>query len=130
MVRFNKNFAAGIFLCLAAGCRPSEPAASDSSTPPATTPVSPVIKISALASGEILLDGKPCSSDELKTRLAAGQKNNGLIYYFREAADQEPHPNAMKAMQLIVDSRLPVSLSTRPDFADYVDANGHSNPRP
>jgi len=130
MVRFNKTFAAGILLCLAVGCQPSEPAASDSSVPPATTPRSSILQISALANGEILLDGKRCSRDELASRLAEAQKNNGQVFYFREAADQEPHPNAMKAMQLIVDSHLPVSLSTRPDFADYVDANGHSNPRP
>ena len=130
MERFSQLLSAGLLLCLAVGCQRAESPAGDPAAPAAAAPVSPIIKISALANGEILLDGQPCSLDDLAGRLAEAQKINAEVYYFREAADQEPHPNAMKVVQLIVENRLPVSLSTRPDFSDYVDANGHSRPRP
>lgn len=121
---------ASFLLGLAAGCdRSGTPEGDRAATPAATSSAPSILKISALANGEILLDGKPCSADELAARLSEARKNNGQVYYFREAADQEPHPNAMQAVQMIDDSHLPVSLSTLADFSDFVDENGESHPR-
>jgi hypothetical protein len=36
---------------------------------------------------------------------------------------------AIEAFKLIVESKLPISLSTKSDFSDYVDEKGQSLPR-
>jgi hypothetical protein len=130
MDRSKQLLSAALLLCLAVGCQQGESPASGAAQSPAAGPVSSIVKVSALSNGEILLDGKSCTLDQFTARLAEAQKLGGEVYYYREAADQEPHPNAMTAMQRIAASHLPVSFSTLPDFSDYVDANGHSNPRP
>ncbi len=87
-----------------------------------------VLKLSALASGEILLDGKPVDLGALDRALEAADKQTA-VWYYRESAGQEPHPNAMAAIQLVVKHKLRISLSSKPDFSDYVDAKGISHPR-
>ncbi|HEX4142195.1 MAG TPA: hypothetical protein VHY91_01485 [Pirellulales bacterium] len=126
MDRSKSLLSAALLLALAAGCQQTETPASET----APTTASSIVKVSALADGEILMDGKPCSPEGLTARLADAHNSGGQVYYYREAADQEPHPHAMKAMYLISESHLPVSFSTLPDFSDYVDEDGHSNPRP
>ena len=87
-----------------------------------------VIKLSALASGEILLDGKPIPLEALGQALQAADKQT-TVWYYREGAAQQPHPNALAAIQLVVKHKLRISLSSKPDFSDYVDAKGVSHPR-
>jgi hypothetical protein len=48
----------------------------------------------------------------------AGEKTT--VSYYRENAAGEPPPAAMEVMKLIVSNRLPVRLSTKPDFSDAV----------
>ena len=117
-----------VVLCgsLAVGCQraetpakdQSDPAASASSKPsPSTAPNSSIIKVSVFANGEILADGKPCSLDELESRLSEVSKSKGQVHYYREAPDQEPHPKGRTVMQLIYENRLPMSVFTKPDFS-------------
>jgi hypothetical protein len=89
----------------------------------------PVTRISALASGQILLNGQPTSLAALEIALAELKSQNGVVWYYRENARDEPPPEAMQAIQLVVKHGLPVSMSTKPDFSDVVDANGVSQPR-
>ena len=89
----------------------------------------PIIKITALANGEILVDGQVCSLADLRTVMTKAVQTKSPVYYYREAADQEPHPNAIEAIRIVAESNLPISLSTRPDFSDYVDNEGRSHPR-
>jgi hypothetical protein len=35
----------------------------------------------------------------------------------------------MAVVELVVKHRLPISMSTKPDFSDYVDGDGTSRPR-
>ena len=43
---------------------------------------------------------------------------------------QAPPPQGQAVIQLIIKHQLPVSMSTKPDFSDYVDDKGVSRPRP
>ena len=88
-----------------------------------------VLKLSALASGEILLDGKPIQLDALDQALEAADKESTGVWYYREAAGQEPHPSVKAAIQLVIKHKLRISLSSKPDFSDYVDSKGVSHPR-
>jgi len=88
-----------------------------------------VLKLSALASGEVLLDGRPIELEALERTLEAADKDTTGIWYYREAAGQEPHPTAKAVIDLVIKHKLRISLSSRPDFSDYVDAKGVSRPR-
>ena len=87
------------------------------------------LKIAITASGEITADGHPTSLEALIPILRELAKNKGEVWYYREAPQADPHPNAMKVLSAIVDENLPVRLSSRPDYSDSIDDKGRSVPR-
>ena len=89
----------------------------------------PILKVSVLSSGSVLLDGKPTTMKDLGDALKKAKSRNGQVWYYREAGRAEPGPKAFEVFKLIVDSKLPLSLSSKPDFSDYVDERGQSHPR-
>jgi len=88
-----------------------------------------VARVSALPSGELLLNGKPSDIRSIGAELGKIKERNGEVWYYRESSQVEPHPNAMAVVELVVKHRLPISMSTKPDFSDYVDRDGRSRPR-
>ena len=88
-----------------------------------------ILKLSVLASGEVLLDGKPIEMSALDRTLQSADKGTTAVWYYREAASKEAPPHAMAVIQLVVKHKLRISISSKPDFSDYVDAKGHSHPR-
>jgi len=88
-----------------------------------------ILKISVLASGAILADGKPADLPQLEQLLSGTKENKGTVWYYREAAGGEPPRAAKSVLNLIVQNKLPISLSSKPDFSDWVDAKGISHPR-
>ncbi|HEY6253957.1 MAG TPA: hypothetical protein VI685_28715 [Candidatus Angelobacter sp.] len=88
-----------------------------------------IIKISVLASGTILLDGKQVEMKDLEVVLKDAGSTGGAVWYYRESAAAEPPPQAKEVISLIIKNRLSISLSTKPDFSDYVDVKGVSQPR-
>ena len=89
----------------------------------------PVARVSALASGKILLNGKPSDFKAIEKEFERLQKLKGAVWYYRENAQAEPRPEAMAVVELVVKYKLPVSMSSKPDFSDYIDANGISRLR-
>ncbi|WP_257385969.1 hypothetical protein [Tahibacter caeni] len=89
----------------------------------------PVARVAALASGELRLNGTTISLTGLDEALNRLQQEKGVVWYYRENAQSDPPEQAMSALELVMKHRLPVSLSTKPDYSDYVDENGHSRPR-
>ena len=89
----------------------------------------PVARISALASGQILLNGKSVALPALDAALTELKNQNGVVWYYRENARAEPPAEAMQVMQLVAKHKLPISMSTKADFSDYLDPNGISRPR-
>lgn len=53
-----------------------------------------------------------------------------LLATFFLVTASEPPPPGTAVIQLIIKHQLPVSMSTKPDFSDYVDDKGVSRPRP
>jgi biopolymer transport protein ExbD len=88
-----------------------------------------VLKIAITASGQISADGRPTTLEALSPMLRELAKNKGEVWYYREALEADPHPNAMKVLKAIVDQNLPVRLSTKPDYSNSVDDKGRSIPR-
>jgi hypothetical protein len=96
-----------------------------------SAPVSagPIAKVTVLTSGTVLLDGRPTTMQALEERFKALKASNGAVWYHRENPASEPPPQGTAVVQLIIRYQLPVSMSSRPDFSDYVDQSGVSHPR-
>ena len=78
----------------------------------------PVLKIAVMRSGEIIADGKPTTVEGVISLLRDLAAKKGVVWYCREAP--EPHPTALKVLNAIVGQRLPVRLSSKPDFSDSI----------
>jgi hypothetical protein len=87
-------------------------------------------KVAVTARGAVSFDGAAVTIDVLKQKLADVKKRNGVIWYYREAGDRVPPSQAMEVMKLLVDNRLPISMSTKPDYSDVLLPDGTTRPRP
>jgi hypothetical protein len=94
-----------------------------------SAPAGPALRISALASGRLLMNGKETSLSEIKKALGKAKDDRGPVWYYRENPQSEPPPQAMEVVKLIIANNLPVSFSSKPDFSDYIDEKGQSQPR-
>ena len=88
-----------------------------------------VVKIQVSPSGGIVIDGHVASLRQLDQTLAKEKKENGEIWYYREAASSQPNDAQLRVFTEIVNSGLHITLSTKPDFSDWVDEEGVSHPR-
>jgi hypothetical protein len=88
-----------------------------------------ILKLSVLASGAVWLDGQPIEMDALDQKLHAADKETTAVWYYREAAGKDATPHAMAVIQLVIKHKLRISISSQPDFSDYVNAKGVSHPR-
>lgn len=86
--------------------------------------------VAVTAKGGVTFDGAAVTFDVLKQKLADVKKRNGVIWYYREAGNREPPSQAMEVMTLVVDNRIPISMSTKPDYSDVVLPDGTTRPRP
>jgi hypothetical protein len=86
-------------------------------------------RIRVARTGEIWFDDAPVTLDGLPPLLRELRAAGGSIWYYREAVEAEPAPEAMAVVRLVVEHRLPISMSTRPDFADVVLPDGSVAPR-
>src|SRR5947208_2902204 len=87
------------------------------------------LKVSVLADGTILVEGQPATFEELDAALARVQAAKGQVWYYRQSAGGQPPPAAKRVVQRIVELKLSISLSSKPDFSDWVDGKGVSHPR-
>ena len=94
-----------------------------------TSSSTPNLKISVLQSGQIYLDGVEVTITQVENQLLQLKSKGGSVWYHREAGQQEPPPEAIEVIRLITDNRIPVSMSSKSDFSDYIDENGQSHPR-
>ena len=89
----------------------------------------PIVKVSVLASGQLLLNGKPSDIAAIETEFKALKGEKGSVWYYRENPSSEPPPSAMAVIQLVVKYSLAISMSSKADFSDYIDGNGISKLR-
>jgi len=88
-----------------------------------------ILKISVLTSGKILLNGQKISLKKLPPILQELKDKNGEVWYHRENSQQDPPEQATQVIQMVIDAKIPISLSSQPDFSDYIDGLGQSHPR-
>ena len=80
-------------------------------------------------SGEIWCDDVRTSLQDLGPRLAELRAAQGVVWYYREDGSAEPAPEAMAVVRMVIEQRLPISMSTRADFGDVVQTDGTAVPR-
>jgi hypothetical protein len=76
------------------------------------------------------------SSQELESPAIPGRfkftrlkKEGGAVWYYRQNPESEPAPSDLAVVELVFKIGLPISMSSKPDFSDYVDGKGQSHPR-
>jgi hypothetical protein len=111
-------FLAGVFLIGLMGSNSS-----------ATSADPPIGKVRVYQNGKMTLDGRQVTIDEMRKGLSALKRGNGVVWYFREAGEQEPHPNGALVVQAIIENKLPVSMSNKEDFSTVVLPDGTIRPR-
>ncbi len=80
-----------------------------------------IARIKVNRDGTILLNGQIVTMDVLKASLSKlTQSGDAAVWYYRENSAGEPHPNAMLVLQAAIDTKLPIKLSSKPDFSDSV----------
>jgi hypothetical protein len=89
-----------------------------------------VVKIKVFRDGTVVLDDRPVTIAELKsTLLSLGTSPGAVVFYYREVSSEQPPESAMLVMRAIVEARLPVRLSTKPDFSDAVTTDRRPDPQ-
>ena len=79
-----------------------------------------ILKVSVLADGSLLLNGNATTLPGLSGALQSAQPGD-VVWYYRENAAADGPPIALEVMKLIAGRRLPIRLSTKPDFSDTVE---------
>ena len=117
-----------IVLCCNANltaCRcDSEPNASSTTSPPVPPNDAPSLKIWISKTGSVEINGRQVELESVGPMLVEHAQRKGEVFYGRDAAEEDPHPNAMKVLQMVIASGSPIRMSTKRDFSDAVSLDG------
>jgi hypothetical protein len=80
----------------------------------------PVLKIAVFSDGRLTVDGTPSSIQNLQESLRNLSQKNGVVWYYRESGQQEPPPIATEVLKEVIAARLPIRLSSKPDYSDSI----------
>ena len=83
-----------------------------------------ILRITVQANGRIQLDGRRTNLRQLDAVLADAERDNTVVWYYRENGHLDPPPEALQVVQLIIKYQLPVTLLTDPDFPDLAGEIG------
>jgi len=78
----------------------------------------PVLKISILMSGVVLVNGERTMLPLLEPELVALKARGGEVWYFRESTQTYPGRNGLTLFGLLIKHRVPTSLADKSDFSD------------
>jgi hypothetical protein len=79
-----------------------------------------VLKLSVHANGDLLLNGEPATMVQIQPAIENLAKEGGIIWYYRENSAEGPPPATKEILDLVVKYRLPIRLSSKPDFSDSI----------
>jgi hypothetical protein len=108
----------GLLSFLFNGCS-KQPASSNAPSPDA-----PILKVAVFVDGRLTVDGAAATVQSLQTSLRTLSEKHGVVWYYRETGQQEPPPIATEVITAVVAARLPIRLSSRPDYSDSIGFDG------
>jgi hypothetical protein len=88
----------------------------------------PVAKVRVSQAGDIEMNGVRLNPEEFRSALEKLRDRGGAVWYYRERMNEPPSEAALKAFKSVVDAGLPIRMSSKPDFSDYIDESGRSVP--
>ena len=94
----------------------------------AVSPNAPTLKIAVMDDGRIMVDGSPATIDSVRVSLKRLAKEKGVVWYYREAGQGKAPPESTEVIQSVIENRLPIRLSSRPDFSDAISQDGRPVP--
>jgi len=80
----------------------------------------PVLKIAVMSDGRITVDGLPATLGSVREALKRLAAQKGVVWYYREAADAKAPTESSAIIQSVIENRLPIRLSSRPDYSDAI----------
>jgi hypothetical protein len=87
-------------------------------------PNPPILKIAVLTDGSIRVDGSPATLESLRASLKQLAEQKGVVWYYREAGQSAEPPESAEVIQAVIENRLPIRLSSRPDYSDAIGMDG------
>ena len=84
----------------------------------------PILKIVVMADGRITVDGSPATMESLRMSLKGLAERKGVVWYYRESGQKEPPRQAVEVVKAVIENRLPIRLSSRPDYSDAIGMDG------
>jgi hypothetical protein len=84
----------------------------------------PILKIAVMTDGSITVDGSPATTESLRASLKQLAQQKGVVWYYREAGQSAGSPQSAEVMQAVIENRLPIRLSSRPDYSDAIGMDG------
>jgi len=88
------------------------------------SPNAPILKITVMADGRITVDGSPATIESLQVSFKRLAEQKGIVWYYREASEAKAPPESAKVIQAVIENRLRIRLSSRPDFSDAIGWDG------
>ena len=92
--------------------------------PMPVSPNAPVLKIAVSVDGRITVDGSPATMDSVRASLKRLAEQKGVVWYYREAGQADAPPESMEVIKAVIENRLPIRLSSHPDFSDAIGTGG------
>ena len=87
-------------------------------------PNAPILKIAVMANGRITVDGSAATIESVQASLKQLAEQKGMVWYYREAGQREAAPQSGDVIRAVIQNRLPVRLSSRPDYSDTIGFDG------
>ena len=78
----------------------------------------PILKIAIFSDGRLTVEGQPSTIPQLREALQKLSEEYGAVWYYREAGLRDPPPIVTDVLKEVVALRLPIRLSTKPDYSD------------
>jgi biopolymer transport protein ExbD len=89
--------------------------------PPTDTPAA---KIWISKTGSVEINGRQVEVESVGPMLAELAQRKGEVFYGRDAAEEDPHPNGVMVLQMVIATGMPIRMSTKRDFSDSVRLDG------
>lgn len=84
----------------------------------------PVARVRVSQAGQVEMNGVKLTREQLRSALTRLRADGGGVWYYRERWTEPPSEEAAKALEVITEAGLPIRMSSRPDFSDYIGPDG------
>jgi hypothetical protein len=85
------------------------------------------MKVAVMADGRITVDGSSVTMDEVHSLLKGLAEQKGVVWYYREAGASEG-PTQAEVVKVVIQNKLPIRLSSKPDYSDTIGPDGQPIP--